>query len=109
MTLLQRVLTPSLSRKRRKISPKLSATTVTKKDITFPSQVLQLSLKGTLCHQVSLEVKKLVLVSTTSTPVTGTREKTVKTAKVGETAEAGETAEVGKDGDESKGECLNFA
>ena len=50
---------------------------------------------------MSPEVKKLVLVSATSTPVTGTRAETV------ETAEAVETAEVGEDGNESEGEYPN--
>ena len=52
---------------------------------------------------MSPEVKKLALVSATSTLVTGTRKKTV------ETAETVETTEVGKDGDKSKGECPNLA
>ena len=64
--------------------------------------MLQLSAKVTLRHQVSPEVKKLVLVLATSTPVTVTREETI------ETAEAVETAEVGKDGGESEGEYPNL-
>ena len=65
--------------------------------------MLQLSPEGTLRHQVSPEVKKLVSVSATSTPVTETREETTKTV------EAIETTEVGKDGKESKGEYPNLA
>ena len=65
--------------------------------------MLQLSPKGTLCQQIFPEVKKLVSVSASSTPVTGIREETV------ETAEAVETAEDGKDGDESEGEYPNLA
>ena len=37
MTPLQRVLTPALSRKKWKISPKSSTITITRKDITPPS------------------------------------------------------------------------
>ena len=48
-------------------------------------------------------VKKLVSVSTTSTPVTETREEAVETAK------AVETAEAGKDGKESESEYQNLA
>ena len=58
---------------------------------------------------MSPEVKKLVSALTTSTPVTGTREEAIETAKAIEIAEAVETTEVGKDGDESKGECPNLA
>ena len=53
-----------------------------------------------------------MLVSATSTPVTRTREKKVKTAEAIETAEAVETAKavmtarIGKDGKESKDEYL---
>ena len=74
----------------------------------LPSRVLQLSPEGTLRHQVSPEVKKLVSVSATSTPVTETREKTVETAKAVKTAEAVESAKVGKDGAESKSEYPNL-
>ena len=70
------------------ISPKSSATTVTKRDITPPSV-----LRG----------QKLVSVSLTSTLVTRTRKETV------ETAEAIETAKIAKDGEESKGEYPNLA
>ena len=52
---------------------------------------------------MSPEVKKLVSVSATSMPLTGTRAETV------ETAEAVRTAKVNEDGDESEGECLNLA
>ena len=52
---------------------------------------------------MSPEGKKLVSVSATSTPVTGTRAETI------ETAEAVGTAEVGENGDESEGECPNLA
>ena len=58
---------------------------------------------------MSPEGKKLVSVSATSTPVTGTRAETIETAKAIETAEAVGTAEVGENGDESKGECPNLA
>ena len=50
------------------------------------------------------EAKKLVSVSTTSTPVTEAREEADKTAEAIETAEAVESTEVGKGGAESKGE-----
>ena len=46
---------------------------------------------------MSSEVKKLVSVLVTTTPVTGTREKT------------DETAEVGKNNNKSEGECPNLA
>ena len=62
--------------------------------------MLQLSPEGTLCHQISPETKKLVLVLATSMPVTEIREKVIETA---ETVEAVETAEGGKDGKESEG------
>ena len=52
---------------------------------------------------MSPEVKKLVSVLATSTPVTGTRAETI------ETAEAIGTAEVSEDGEESEGECPNLA
>ena len=77
--------------------------------------MLQLSPEGTLCHQVSLEIKKLVSVSATSTLVTKTREEAVETIKAIEAAEAVKTAkaiepiEFGKDGAESEGEYLNLA
>ena len=79
------------------MSHKLSATTVTKKDITPPSIP---------------EAKKLVSVSATSTPVTDTQEETVETVKAVETAEvvetakAVETAGTDKDGKESEGKYL---
>ena len=57
---------------------------------------------------MSLKVKKLVSVTATSTPLTGTREETVETTEAVKTAEAIKTAEVGKDGNESKGEYLNL-
>ena len=68
--------------------------------------MLQLSQKKILCNKVprALEAKKLVLVLTTSTPVTGAREETVETPKAVETAKAIETTETGKDGKKSKGE-----
>ena len=77
--------------------------------------MLQLSSEGILCHQISPKDKKLMLVPTTSMPVTGTRAETVetteavKTAEAIETAKAVGTAEVSEDGDESKGECPNLA
>ena len=52
---------------------------------------------------MSPEVKKLVSVSATSTPVSGIREEKV------ETTEAVETAKVGKDGNESESEYPNLA
>ena len=58
---------------------------------------------------MSPEIKKLVLVSATSMPVTGTRAETIETAEAVKTTEAIGTAEVGEDGDESKGECPNLA
>ena len=48
------------------------------------------------------EVKKLVLISATSTPVTETREEAI------EVVETVETAKVGKDGEESNDEYLNL-
>ena len=60
---------------------------------------------------MSPEAKKLVSVSATSTPVTGTREETVETAEAVETTKAMETtkvvrtAKIGKDGQKSGGEC----
>ena len=75
--------------------------------------MLYLPLEGTLLKQVFPEskkgVKKLVSVSVTSTPLTGTREKAVETVKAIRTAEVVEIAEVGKDGEESKGEYPNLA
>ena len=50
-----------------------------------------------------IEVKKLVSVLATSTPVTGTREEAV------EAAEFVETIRIGKDDEESKGEYPNLA
>ena len=67
--------------------------------------MLQLSPEKTLPYQVSLEAKKLGLVSAIFTPMTGTREETVKTAKALETANAIKTAGIGRDG-MSKGEYL---
>ena len=64
-------------------------------------------MEGTLLKQVSLkseskeEVKKLMLVLATSTPVTGTREEIAKSVGTGKSVE---TAEVGKNGKESKSE-----
>ena len=59
--------------------------------------MLHLSLEGTLLEQVSLkfeaQVKNLVSVLVTSTPVIETREEAVETAKA-----------AGKDGKESEGE-----
>lgn len=49
-------------------------------------------------------VKKLVLASATSMPVTGTRKKAVETIKTTETAEAVKTTKVGKDGKKNKGD-----
>ena len=54
-------------------------------------------------------VKKLVSVSTTSTPVTGTGEEAVESAESVENGEAVETAEFDKDGKESKGAYPNLA
>ena len=68
--------------------------------------MLQLSLEGTLRHQVSPKAKKLVLILATSTPVTKTREEAV--AEAVKTAKAIESIEVGKDGAESKGEYPNL-
>ena len=60
-------------------------------------QVLQLSPKKVLLQQVFSEseggVKKLVSVLVTSTPVTGTREKTVETIEAVEIAWAGKYPE----------------
>ena len=47
-------------------------------------------------------------VSTTSTPLTGTREEAVEGAKSIETADADETAKVSKDSEESEGEYPNL-
>ena len=58
---------------------------------------------------MSPEVKKLVSVSATSTPVTRTRVETVETAEAVKTAKTVGTAKVGEDGNESKGECPNHA
>ena len=55
------------------------------------------------------EAKKLVLVAATSTPVTRTREKTVKTAEAVENVKAIESTKVGKNGAESEGEYPNLA
>ena len=72
--------------------------------------MFHLSSKGKLLEQVSSKsdskkgVKKLVLVSTTSTPVTGTREEAVEDVKLVETIKAVETAQFDKHGEESKGE-----
>ena len=43
-------------------------------------------------------------ILTTSTPVTGTKEEAVETAKTAETAKAIETAGAGKNGKKSEGE-----
>ena len=56
-----------------------------------------------MSSEEEIEVKKLVSVSATSTPVTETRKEAVETAK------AVKTAEVSKDGKESKGEYRNLA
>ena len=69
--------------------------------------MLQLSPEGTLCYQLSLEAKKLVLVLATSTPVTETREEAVTEAV--EIAKTVESTKFGKDGAESKGEYPNLA
>ena len=69
----------------------------------------------TLLEQVCLEsesknrVKKLVLVSATFMPLTGTRKEAVEAAKPVRTAKAVEIAEVVKDDEENKGEYQNLA
>ena len=52
----------------------------------------------------ALDAKNLVLVSTTSTPVTETKKETVETPEAVETAKIVETTGTGKDGKKSKGE-----
>ena len=54
-------------------------------------------------------VKKLVSVSATSTPVTGTREEAVEAAESVGTVKAVETAKVGKDNKESESKYPNLA
>ena len=71
--------------------------------------MLQLSPEGTLCHQVSPEAKKLVSVSTTSTPVTETREEEIETTEAVGTAKAVESTKVSKGGAESEGEYPSLA
>ena len=69
--------------------------------------MLHLPSEGILLEQVSPKskegVKKLVLVSATSTPVIGIKEEAV------ETAEAIKTSEVDEEGKESKGKYPNLA
>ena len=61
------------------------------------------------------EAKKLVSVSVTSMPVTGTRAEIVEATEAVETIKAVEatevvgTAEIGEDGNESKDKCPNLA
>ena len=78
--------------------------------------MLQLSPEKTLPQQVPSEpkngVKKLVLILSTFTPVTRTREEVVKAAEVGKDSaesEAVKAVKVGKNGAKSKGEYPDLA
>lgn len=74
----------TLSRRKKKTSPKSSATSVIERDIIW-----------TNISQIWRKVKKLVLVLVISTPITGTREEVVEIAEI---------AKVDKDGKESEDE-----
>ena len=91
---LQQMLTLIPSREKREISPKSSASPAIGRDI------IQICVP-----RIQKGVKKLVSVLTTSTPMTGTREEAVETAKADGTAKAIKTTEVGE---ESKGKYLNL-
>lgn len=74
-----------------------------KKEKHLPYQILQLQKQGSLLQQVSLEykneVKKLVLVLSTSMLIIAAREEAVEPAKTDMTIGAAGTGEDGADGE----------